>query len=153
MISQTLEYALRAAVHLAGEAGSRTTADIAIATRVPTAYLAKVLQQLARAGIVRGQRGPSGGFVLKMAPEKVTMWHVMDAVEPLRRIRECPLDLKTHKSRLCPLHRTLDEAIANLEKTFKGITIAQLIGDANAPRPLCDVPASALPVKGRISLS
>ena len=62
MISQTVEYALRAMVHLAREApGARTTDQVARTTRVPRAYLSKVLQSLRRAGLVRSQRGIGGG--------------------------------------------------------------------------------------------
>ncbi|HKD37040.1 MAG TPA: Rrf2 family transcriptional regulator, partial [Pirellulales bacterium] len=53
MISQTVEYALRAVVYLAADApAARTTEQVAKATRVPAAYLSKVLQNLARAKIV-----------------------------------------------------------------------------------------------------
>ena len=51
MLSQTVEYALRAAVCLADNPQvPKTTGDIARMTRVPTAYLSKVLQGLTRAG-------------------------------------------------------------------------------------------------------
>ena len=49
MFSQTVEYALRAVAHLADRApAARTTDEIAAATRVPKAYLSKVLQGLTR---------------------------------------------------------------------------------------------------------
>jgi Rrf2 family transcriptional regulator, nitric oxide-sensitive transcriptional repressor len=151
VLSQTVEYALRAAVYLAGEGQPRTAAEISSVTRVPTAYLAKVLQQLARARVVHGQRGPNGGFALSRAADKLTLWEVVQALEPMRRIRECPLDLKTHKGRLCPLHRKLDDAIAEMERSFRSTTLAELIGDPESPRPLCDIPASPVP-KGRVVL-
>ena len=54
MFSQTVEYALRAVVHLADQApASRTTDQIATATLVPKAYLSKVLQGLCHANIVQ----------------------------------------------------------------------------------------------------
>jgi Rrf2 family protein len=152
MLSQTVEYALRATVYLAGEDGPRTAAEISKFTRVPTAYLAKVLQHLARAKVVNGQRGPNGGFALSRPADKVTVWEVVQALEPLKRIRECPLDLKTHRGRLCPLHRKLDDAIAELERRFKDTTMSELLGDPTAPRPLCDVPTGPAP-KGRIVLN
>ena len=65
MISRTVEYALRAVVHLADRAPeSRSTDQIAEATRVPKAYLSKVLQNLGRAGVVRSRRGIGGGTTL-----------------------------------------------------------------------------------------
>ena len=54
MLSQTVEYALRAAVYLANQAPApRTTEQIADVTKVPQAYLSKVMQSLARSGIVQ----------------------------------------------------------------------------------------------------
>ena len=151
MISQTVEYALRAMVHLAAEPLPRTAAQIAEVTRVPAAYLVKVLQQLARARLVHGQRGPNGGFTLLGNTAEISIWKVVDAVEPLQRIRSCPLELKSHRVRLCPLHQKLDDALAQIEHAFKTTTLAELLGDPNAPRPLCDdAPASRS--KGRISL-
>ena len=63
MLSQTVEYALRAATYLAtAPEQSRTVDQIASATHVPVAYLAKVLQQLVRTGIVASRRGNSGSW-------------------------------------------------------------------------------------------
>src|SRR5690606_18982460 len=109
MISQTVEYALRAAVFLASESdAARTTGEIAQRTRVPPAYLSKVLQSLSRAGIVHSQRGIGGGFTLALDARKLTILEVVNAVDPIQRIRECPLGLESHGVRLCPLHRRLD---------------------------------------------
>ena len=116
MISQTIEYALRAVVHLANEAPSaRTTDDIALATRVPRAYLSKVLQSLVRAGIVHSQRGIGGGMTLTKPPVELTMIEVVNAVEPIKRIHTCPLGLAAHGVHLCPLHSRLDKAMAQFE--------------------------------------
>src|SRR6516225_7773433 len=94
LISQTVEYALRAAVYLADRVETpRTTQQIAAATRIPQAYLSKVMQGLSRAGLVESRRGLHGGFTLSHSPEELTIWDVMEAVEPLRRIRTCPLGL------------------------------------------------------------
>src|SRR2546421_4843285 len=69
MFSQKVEYALRAVVHLAHEApAARTVEQIAAATRVPQAYLAKVVQELTRAGVLRSQRGIGGGGAPGKAP-------------------------------------------------------------------------------------
>ncbi len=63
MISQTSEYALRATIYLARHPSvSFTTRQIAEATGMPAGYLSKVLQTLARVGIVQSQRGLHGGF-------------------------------------------------------------------------------------------
>ncbi len=130
MISQTAEYALRAVVDLAYHHGkSRTTKQIATATKVPTGYLAKVLQDLNRQGIVESQRGLHGGMTLSRRPESITVFDVFQAVDPLRRIRSCPLGLAAHASQLCLLHQKLDDALATVERAFRSTTIADVTAD------------------------
>jgi Rrf2 family protein len=135
--SLTTEYALRAVVSLAAAApGPRTTAQIAADTKVPTGYLAKVLQILVGASIVHSQRGIKGGFTLARTPERITALDVVNAVEPIRRIRECPLGRAEHASALCPLHRRMDSALAALERVYKGVSLASLV-ERPGHSPLC----------------
>ncbi|HEY9681620.1 MAG TPA: Rrf2 family transcriptional regulator [Oculatellaceae cyanobacterium] len=130
MISQTAEYALRAVVYLAeASQGGQTTEQIARATQIPPAYLSKVLQQLSKASVVQSQRGLRGGFSLKPKPNKLTVLAVVNAVDPIERIKECPLGLDAHAIKLCPLHRRLDEANALVERAFASTTISELVAD------------------------
>jgi Rrf2 family nitric oxide-sensitive transcriptional repressor len=141
VFSQTVEYALRAAVHLASEApAGRTTDQIAEATRVPRAYLSKVLQSLGRAGIVHSQRGLGGGMTLTKTGDEITILEVVNAVEPLQRIHTCPLGLAAHGVRLCPLHRRLDNALAMVEEAFGNSTLAEVLAEPSRSKPLCPFP-------------
>jgi Rrf2 family protein len=143
MISQTAEYALRAAVVLGSQPDRpMTTQEIARVSRVPAGYLSKVLQALGRAGLVEARRGLRGGYVLRRALDQLTVYDVVNAVDPLRRIAHCPLRLSAHAERLCCLHQKLDDAVAMLETYFKQTTIAALLNDRTLPRPgpLCDLP-------------
>ena len=141
MFSQTVEYALRAVVYLAGQApAARTTGQVAAATRVPKAYLSKVLQGLARAGVVHSQRGIGGGMTLVKTPEELTIFEVVDAVEPIGRIRQCPLGLESHGANLCPLHRRLDDALATVEEAFRKSTLAEILAEPTTSVPLCEFP-------------
>lgn len=137
MISQTAEYALRAVVCLASKPDlAFTTQQIAAATKVPAGYLSKVLQALGRAGVVQSQRGLHGGFTLSKTPAEITVLEVVNAVDPVKRITKCPLGLEAHGANLCPLHRRLDLAIAQMEKAFRESVIAELITEPNESRPL-----------------
>jgi Rrf2 family protein len=94
MFSQTVEYALRAVVHLAMKSPQpQKTAEIAEATQVPPAYLSKVLQGLKEKGVVRLQRGIGGGVALAHQPDQLTILDIVNAVDPIKRITTCPLDL------------------------------------------------------------
>ena len=140
MFSQTVEYALRAVAHLAYAAPhARTTEQIAEATRVPPAYLSKVLQALSRGGIVKSQRGVGGGIALARPAEELTILEVVNAVEPIQRIKTCPLGLKSHGVRLCPLHRRIDDALAHVEAAFGATTLAEVLAEPTRSPPLCEV--------------
>ena len=135
MLSQTVEYALRAVVHLADQApAARTTDQIAAATRVPKAYLSKILQNLSHKGVVHSQRGLGGGMTLVKSPAELTILEVVNAVEPIGRIQTCPLGLAAHGVRLCPLHRRVDEALALVEDAFRRTTLAE---SWPSRRPVC----------------
>jgi len=139
MFSQTVEYALRAVVHLSSVAPqAQTTDQIAATTLVPKAYLSKVLQALVRGGIVHSQRGGAGGMTLIKPPAKLSILDVVNAVEPIQRIKTCPLGLKTHGHKLCPLHRRIDNALAATEKAFANTTLAEVLADPSKSKPLCD---------------
>ncbi len=139
MISQTAEYALRAIVYLAMNADSAfTTQQIAEATKVPPAYLSKVMQSLVRRNIVRSQRGHGGGFVLVKNPDEITVLEVISSVDPLQRIVTCPLGLETHGINLCALHKKLDDATAVIERTFAEATVADILAKPTSSIPLCE---------------
>ena len=143
MISQTAEYALRAIVYLADQGEARTTTEIAKATQVPAGYLAKVMQSLGRAGLVKSQRGLNGGFTLARDPSGVSVLAVINAVDPIRRYAECPLGIASHGRQLCPLHRRLDEAAAMVEKAFGNTKVAELLAVPRQRTARCRFPTEA----------
>jgi len=139
MFSQTTEYALRAMALLAYYPGELVpTPSIASETKVPTTYLAKVLQMLSSANLISGKRGVGGGYRLAEPPEQISLLEVIDAVAPIRRITICPLGLSDHGSNLCPLHRKMDQAAKMMIEHFSGVMLADLIGQKEGSRPLCD---------------
>jgi len=141
VLTQTVEYALRAVTYLASEDGNcKTTEDVAERTKVPVAYLAKILQGLARQGIIRTQRGVGGGVTLAKPPQDLTILEVVNAVEPIKRIRTCPLGIQSHGARLCPLHTKLDNALAVMEESFGSTTLADILSEPTSSKPLCEIP-------------
>lgn len=137
MISQTVEYALRAMSNLASLGGVATTSEaIARATRVPQGYLSKIMRDLVRADLVRSFRGPHGGFVLAREPGSITLLDIVNAVDPIRRITGCPLEDPRHAN-LCPLHRCLDDALAHLEQTFRSTSLGSMLAATADDRQDC----------------
>lgn len=137
LISRTAEYALRAIIWLIQEpARSQTTRQIAAGTRTPPDYTSKVLQALAKAGLVRSQRGLGGGFQFAGDPAQVTVLEVINAVDPLERIHTCPLGLKAHGKNLCPLHCGMNEAAAEIEALFAKARLVDLLKADSKSIPL-----------------
>ncbi len=139
MLPKTAEYALRATVWLARTPDRSESADhLAEAIRVPRRYLHKVLQDLVKAGLVRSQSGPGGGYSLNRDPKEITILDVVNAVGPIERIRSCPLGLESHTS-LCPLHQELDKAYATVQEAFARVSVAEVVNRPSRISPLCEV--------------
>lgn len=140
MFSATTEYALRVMASLAMSADSLIpTSTLAAITRVPTNYLAKVLQQLAGANLVIGRRGVGGGYKLARPATDIKLLEIIHTMGNLQRITTCPLGLVSHGPDLCPLHKTMDHAAEVLIRLFDGVSLQRLVDDPRYPnKPLCE---------------
>lgn len=128
LLTDASEYALRAVLSLAQEPGQPLKVrEIAETTHAAPGYLVKVLQTLTKAGILSAQRGSQGGFTLRRDPATLTVLEVINAIDPIERIRTCPLGLEAHGQCLCPMHRRIDDALALIEQSFAASTIADLM--------------------------
>lgn len=152
MITQTAEYALRAVVYLARIGGGpAVTEEVAEVTRVPAGYLARILRDLSKAGLLTARRGVGGGFALAKPAGSISVWDVLEAAESgIGRIESCPLGLGEHGASLCALHKLLDDTIAEVERTFKGTTIQDILTSPRKSKPLCQtLGTSRLSVGGK----
>jgi Rrf2 family protein len=75
--------------------------DLAAVTSVSKPFLAKILQKLTKAGIVRSFRGVKGGFRLTRRPKDITLLDVIEAIEGAISMNKCVVD-----QRFCELHET-----------------------------------------------
>lgn len=126
--SMTAEYALRAVAELARNDKILSSDEVSARTLVPRPYLVKILQQMAGAGLVESTRGKLGGW--RLAPDKaeaMTLYDVVQSVDPIVRIHSCPIHLAEHSEELCPLHRALDAAFAELEARFRAERVIDLV--------------------------
>jgi Rrf2 family transcriptional regulator, iron-sulfur cluster assembly transcription factor len=130
MLSQSSEHALRAVLYLARQPGSGlTSADtVARALGAPRNYLAKMLNVLAKRGILVSLRGPGGGYRMGTDPETVTLHHVVEPFEDFRASPVCLLgDRPCSSTHPCEVHgrwsAVMDEVWAPLRTT----TVATLL--------------------------
>ncbi|MDO8665841.1 MAG: Rrf2 family transcriptional regulator, partial [Gemmatimonadales bacterium] len=107
MLSQTAEYALRAALYLAEQEprGPVPVGEMARALGIPQNYLSKTLHVLARSGVLTSNRGKGGGFQLAREPGRIPL---LDVVAPFDRIeerRQCLLQRREcSDGRACAAH-------------------------------------------------
>lgn len=138
LLSDATEYGLRAVILLAQRPGETLKVrEIATATHSAPGYLVKVLQALTRAGVLSARRGSTGGFCLERDPAGLTVLEVISAIDPIERIRACPLGLKEHADCLCPLHQRMDDALASLEQEFGRTTISELLSESALRKDRC----------------
>jgi Rrf2 family transcriptional regulator, iron-sulfur cluster assembly transcription factor len=126
------EVAIRAALYLGGRPPGELSPvqDVADATKLPKAYLSKIVQRLAQAGLVRTFRGPGGGIQLGKSPEAITLWSLVHATEGRPDSDRCVLGIGTcSAANPCALHARWaplrDESIRLLEDT----TLAAVLQD------------------------
>ena len=90
--SRSAEYAIRAFVHLATvpEGKYAMVKQIAEEADIPSHFLAKILQQMARKGFLRSSKGPTGGFCLRMNAADLSLLQIVDSIDGLADFERCP---------------------------------------------------------------
>jgi len=93
--SRSAEYAIRAFVHLTAvpEGKYAMVKNVAEEEGIPAHFLAKILQQLARKGLLRSSKGPTGGFALKMDPNEIRLLDIVEALDGLGPYQQCAVGL------------------------------------------------------------
>lgn len=150
LLSDAAEYGLRAVVWLSNQPREpHKLQTIAEATGSAPGYLIKVLQGLAKVGVVSTHRGTTGGYALRRDPGTLTVLEVVTAIDPIERIRSCPLGLSDHAIALCPLHRRIDDSLATIERDLARTTIEELAREPVSVAQACNVLTSSERCLGR----
>lgn len=105
--SRSAEYAIRAFVHLAQvpEGKYAMVKNIAEQEGIPAHFLAKILQQLARKGLLRSSKGPTGGFALRMDPAEVSLFTIVEALDGMAEYQHCASGLAECTDEMpCSMH-------------------------------------------------
>jgi len=124
------DYGLLGILYLARQPRERIVliSEVAEAQGVPESYLAKIFQDLAKAGLVRSHRGARGGFTLARSPRDITLRQIIEAIEGPIALNRC-LDPREGcaSSAHCPLCGPLAEAQRTLISALDGVTLHSLI--------------------------
>ena len=130
LLSHTSELAIRAALFLALQPPGKlsTVQEIAAGTGLPKSYLAKIVHQLADAGLVRSFRGPGGGIELGRAPEAISLWAVVRAMNGPTEAEGCVLGSQfCSPGNPCPLHLNWAPLQKKMQEVLDQTTLATLV--------------------------
>lgn len=72
-------------------------------------HIGKVMQRLVKTGYLESFRGPTGGFKLKVDPEKVSMYDIYAAIEGPVEVKDCG-----NKSHLCPANKCINNNVVKV---------------------------------------
>ncbi|QJA05812.1 Rrf2 family transcriptional regulator [Thermosulfurimonas marina] len=128
-ITQAEDYGIRCVLYLSRYPEKTIPRwNIARAMDIPEPFLAKIAQDLARAGIITITRGRKGGYRLAVPPEELTLLRVVEAMSGEIFLSHCVLDPENCKrSSLCPTHEVWAEIRELLRKKLDQITFADLV--------------------------
>jgi Rrf2 family protein len=144
--SRTSQYAIQALIYLAIQpSGQRVLKrEIAQNLGVPSAYLAKILQDLSREKVLHSLRGRSGGFSLRVDAAQTSLLDIVLLTEGARVDRECLLGLKVCTDETaCPLHRKWKPVKKEILASLGRVTLAHLAHAVQSGQyRLADLPLS-----------
>lgn len=129
-LSSTAQQALQAVLCIAvsGDRGPVQVDEVAAVLGCPRNYLSKILHSLGKAGVLRSERGPKGGFQLSARPEKMTVAQVIAPFEPAGD-RRCLLGRPQCGSKNpCLLHERWSRVAAPVDAFLARTTVADLLG-------------------------
>jgi Rrf2 family protein len=131
-ITRQADYAVRCVLYLTRhEDAVSMVNDISEVMKIPRSFLAKILQKLVRAKIVKSFRGVKGGFKLARTPTEINLLEVIEAVDGPIQANRCVIDSEScDLNRLCPVHPVWVEIKSDIDKRLRSWDFAKLARQA-----------------------
>lgn len=128
MITRKTDYAIRCVLHLAeSEKKVVMINEIADEREIPKSFLAKIMQKLAKAGIVGSLRGVKGGFMLAKKASEISLLDIVEIMEGSVAMNICAVDKrKCDFSSTCSVHPVWVELRKDVEDRLKKWSFAKL---------------------------
>jgi len=129
-LTRAAEYAIRCTLYLAtqGRGVLASKNDIAERAEIPSHFLAKIAQDLSRAGLIEIRQGARGGFVLLREPKDITLLEVVETMIGEIYLNDCVARPSSCNARsACGVHQVWLDARNQLRETLRQATFDQLI--------------------------
>ena len=135
MLSSSCKYGIRAVIYIASQPETNNKTGIKQISKdlgLPTPFLAKILQQLARQKILNSLKGPHGGFSLQRDPGKITLLDIVSSIDGGALftnciIHDCTCKCVEHDNKECPVHDDYAVIREGLMNLFESTTISDLV--------------------------
>ena len=137
-LTRAAEYAIRCMIYLSrqGQGVLTSRQEIAERAEIPPHFLAKIAQDLAKAGLIEIRQGARGGFLLRKDPAAISLLEVVETMIGEIFLNDCiarPAGCKVHYH--CAVHRVWQGARDQLRNTLRQVTFDQLIAEASCIPP------------------
>lgn len=131
MLSSTCKYALRAVLYLALNAQEGQKIGIKQISKdleIPTPFLGKILQTLAKHRLLTSTKGPNGGFGLGIAPDEIRLMDVVEIIDGMDNFNRCVIGVKycSEQEHQCALHSRYARLREEIKEIFDSVTITEL---------------------------
>jgi Rrf2 family transcriptional regulator, iron-sulfur cluster assembly transcription factor len=131
MLSNTSKYAIRAVIYLALNSENNAKIGIKQISKeldIPTPFLGKILQTLAKHKLLSSTKGPHGGFGLNKEPEQINLMDIVEIIDGLDSFNMCVLGLPscTENENHCPIHKNYAGIREQLKNLFQTENIGEL---------------------------
>lgn len=131
MLSSTCKYALRAVLYLAVNAADGQKIGIKQISRdleIPTPFLGKILQTLAKHRLLSSTKGPNGGFGLGIPPDEIRLMDVVEIIDGMDNFNRCVIGVKycSEQENQCALHSRYARLRNEIKDIFNTETVSEL---------------------------
>ncbi|WP_127139169.1 RrF2 family transcriptional regulator [Flagellimonas oceanensis] len=131
MLSNSSKYAIKGVLYLALNSNRDhkvMVRDIYTVVHVPEAYLAKLLQELSRHGIISSTRGPKGGFYLSEEDRKHTLLEIVQVIDGENRLNSCVMGIRNcDMDNPCVLHKLVGGNKSKFIRVLESTKILDLV--------------------------
>jgi len=138
-LSKKADYALIAMKHLAlrPDQAALSAREIAEQYDIPVELMAKVLQRLAREGLLAAHQGTRGGYQLSRPPAAISVADVIQAVDGPLTVTACSTDEENcEQYSKCSVRDPLWKIRERILFALQTCSITELATDTNAPVPI-----------------
>lgn len=129
MISNTSKYAIRAVIYLAlfaSEEKKSGIKEISAALVIPTPFMGKILQMLAKKNILNSSKGPHGGFSLQRPAMDISIMDIIEIIDGTDFFNTCVIrTTKCSHEAPCSMH----DKVAPLQREIKSLFMTETIAD------------------------